>query len=474
MARVLLVKPRHTGPEFQSISHPLGLMYIAAALQKAGHEVRLHDCASSPERHGKLRGLMDGWRPDCIGVSLIVSELDAARDVMAAVRQSLPGVPVVFGGPWPSANQERALLEFGADYVIAGEGELAFPSLLNAIAAGRSRDWMVENIPGTSLLLDGRPAGSAAEPLSEEQLDALPFPAWELLDRQIYATTPSMAGTGCGPYMTIITSRGCPYACAYCHQTLGKRFRRRSAGSVLAELERLHFELGYSEFEIIDDCFNLDRDRMSQILWGIVRRLPGVKLHFPNGLRSDRLEPADLALMRRAGTVSACFAIETASPGLQNLIGKNLDIEKARAAIDAAVAEGIFSTGFFMLGLPTETLQQAELTVDFASRSPLHRAIFMLTTPFAGTRLAEMAATVMRERGIDPETGNLNYFTHSVNISGMTDNELHRIFRGSYRRFYLNPRRIARIIARHPRKWSLPRYGLMTLIKIMPGIRRVT
>ncbi|HOC99804.1 MAG TPA: radical SAM protein [Myxococcota bacterium] len=472
MSRVLLIKPRYIGPEFQSVSHPLGLMHIAAALRPSGHDVRIHDCASSPFRHRRLAELINAWRPELVGISLIVSELDTAASVTSVVRNSLPGTPIVLGGPWPSANPDAAIERFGADFVVAGEGEIVFPALVEAIRDGHAPSDITRDIPGVFCRVDGITTGSRAGILTEEQLETLGFPAWDLIDRRIYARIPSMAGTGCGDYMTVMTSRGCPFMCAYCHQTLGKRFRARSAESVLAELDELHGRFGYSEFEIVDDCFNLDRERMSAILEGIATRLPGARLHFPNGLRSDRLEPADIKLMRRAGTVSACFAIETATPELQKLIGKNLDIGKARAAIECAVSQGIFSTGFFMLGLPTETLDQATATIDFASNLPIHRAIFMLTTPFPGTPLADMTANILKERGISQAGENLNYFTRGVNVSAMTDDELNRVFRDSYRRFYLDPRRVARILAAHPRKLSLPRYGLMTLAKVLPGVWR--
>ena len=186
-----------------------------------------------------------------------------------------------------------------------------------------------------------------------------------------------MASVGCRPYMSIVTSRGCPYQCAYCHQTMGKVFRKRSAESVLAEMEELRFKHGFKEFEIVDDCFNLDRERMYAILTGIRDRIGDAKLHFPNGLRTDMLEPEDMALFKQAGTVSAAFAIETSSPRLQKMIHKNLNIEKASAAINASVKAGIYSTGYFMIGFPTETYEEASATVEFAVRSSLHRALFL-------------------------------------------------------------------------------------------------
>jgi len=470
VARILLVKPRFMGPEFRSITHPMGLMYVAATLRQAGHEPRIIDCAADPYDFDGPARIAADWRPDCIGLSIIVSELEQASGIIGSIRARSPEIPIVLGGPWPSANPADALIMLQADFVVAGEGELTFPLLVDAIERRQNPFVTAKSIPGVAARIGDSVQGPSPAPLPD--LDRLPLPAWDLLDHELYARTLSMAGVGCRPYMTVVTSRGCPFRCAYCHQTQGKQFRRRTAQSVVDELVTLNRDHGFSEFEIVDDCFNLDRERMHAILNGIIDAIPDARLHFPNGVRADHLDGRDIRLLRQAGTVSACFAIETASPDLQKVIRKNLDIDKALDAIHAAVAEGIYSTGFFMLGLPGETGSQAMATVEFAARSPLHRAIFMLTTPFAGTELADMAARITGTPITLNAVRGLNYFTSSINISAMTDDELNSIFRSAYRRFYLNPRRILRVISQHPRKQSLPRYALIMIEKIIPGRKR--
>lgn len=445
----------------------MGLMYIAATLKQAGHEPGLHDCVRDCNDLHILKQKISDWKPDFIGISAIATEIDLTRKIMDLIRTTLPDIPVIFGGSWPSADPEKAILTFGADFVIQGEGELVFPELINALERGLPTD----NIPGTVSIVDGNIKVNPQPPLTEEQLNALPFPAWELLDDKLYSKMPSMAGVGSRRYMSVVTSRGCPFKCSYCHQTLGKVFRKRSAESVLAEMEELRFKHGFNEFEIIDDCFNLDRERMFSILSGIRERLGKVKLHFPNGLRSDRLEPEDMAVFKQAGTVSAGFAIETASPRLQQMIHKNLNIGKAVHAINAAVKAGIYSTGFFMIGFPTETYEEALDTVEFATRTRLHRAYFSFTIPFAGTEVAEMAADKLKCTNSDFNPRDLNYFSTTINISAMSDSDLQKVFRLAYRRFYLKPARIVRLAISHPQARSLPKYGLITLIKTFPRWR---
>lgn len=210
---------------------------------------------------------------------------------------------------------------------------------------------------------------------------------------------------------------------------------------------------------------------MLEILSQIPEKVGKVRLHFSNGVRSDRLEPEDMKVFRRAGTVSAYFAIETSSQRIQKLIHKNLNIERAERTIRAAVKEGIYSTGLFMLGFPTETYEEAANTVSLAVSLPLHRAFFMLVTPFPGTELAEMSAEKIASKNARLDDPNLNFYNNSINVSEMSDADLKKVFRSAYRRFYFHPSRIIRLIAYHPDKYSLPYYALVTLAKMIrkPG-----
>ena len=464
MSKILLIKPRFLGLEFQFITHPVGLMYIGAVLKKAGHELKIHDCYRDYRNLHILRRTINNWKPDFIGISIIVTEIEQTKRIMGIIHETLPDVPVIFGGPWPSANPEEAIKKFGANFVVLGEGENVFPKLIDAINSGRP----AESIPGTASIVDDHVKVNPGQQLTEDELNSLPFPAWELLDHSLYAKTPSFANVGCRPYMTIITSRGCPFKCAFCHQTMGKVFRKRTAESVLSEMKELRFQHGFKEMEIVDDCFNLDHERMYAILTGIRDRIGDVKLHFSNGVRADILKPEDMDLFRQAGTVSACFAIETSSPRLQKMIHKNLNIDRAVLTINAAVKAGIFSTGLFMIGFPTESYEEASDTVEFAARSALHRAYLFNPIPFEGTELADMALDAQKKRNYDIDPHDANYFNSTFNISAMSDRDLQRVFRRAYRRVYLNPKRILRLIIHHPQVLSIPRSAFLTLIKILP------
>jgi anaerobic magnesium-protoporphyrin IX monomethyl ester cyclase len=470
MSKILLIKPRFLNFEFKIISQPLALIYIGATLKKAGHEIKIHDCACDYNDLHILRRTITDWKPDHIGISIIITELEETKRIMGIIREIVPDVPVTFGGPWPSANPEESIKTYGANFVVLGEGEFVFPQLIDAI----NKDLPADSISGTVSIANGNLKINPCRNLTEDELNSLPFPAWELLDHKLYAKRDSSVLVGRRPYMSIVTSRGCPFKCIYCMKTMamGKIYRRHSAESVLAQMEELRFRHGFKEFEILDECFNFDRKRMHAILTGIRDRLGDVKLHFP-AIRADILEIEDISLFKQAGTVSAHFAIETPIPRLQKMIHKNFNIEKACLIINASVKAGIYSTGFFMMGFPTETYEEASATVEFAARSSLHRALFSFATPFAGTELEEMAIDILKNKSEVKDKNHTNFY-YTTNISAMSDDELQRVFRSSHRRFYLNPKRILRIIVRHPNIFSLAYYGALTLIRVIPRRRTST
>jgi len=400
-----------------------------------------------------------------VGFGAITFEAGALATMVRATRQSFPDARIVVGGPHPSAYPHRCVDLPGVDGVVVGEGERTLPELLRAWDAGRDG----RDVPGTAWR-DG-PQGMVLAPPRDPigDLDTLPLPAWDLLDLDLYRHRPSMANVGFRRYLPIVTSRGCPFRCSYCHQVHGKVFRARSASSVLAEMDEAWERFRIRDFEVVDDVFNLDRGRAAAILEGVASRGRGIRLQFPNGLRTDLLDADLVRLLARAGTQYLAIAVESASPRLQRMVRKNLDLDKVRRNAGLLVDAGMYVTGYFMLGFPTETLDEARATVDFALASPVHQAQFFRVTPFEGTPLYEASLDVMRSRGIHAGPQQLEYFNGRCNVSAMTDHQLFGLQRSAYRRFYGSPRRLVRILGRHPRRRHLFFYGLLALRRMIPA-----
>ncbi|MBI5478789.1 MAG: B12-binding domain-containing radical SAM protein [Deltaproteobacteria bacterium] len=467
MARILLAKARFTTFDQYGLVPPLGLMYLAAALRHAGHQVHIYESECRWRDLHRFRAALTAFRPDIVGLSAITMEAQVMEGMAATTHAALPGVPIVVGGPHATAYPEWCLRVPAIDYVVLGEGEQSLPALVEVLIRG-GRPEALAGVASRGPA--GEPSfGPPPEPIRD--LDALGFPAWDLIDIDLYARHRSMSLMGHRRYMPLVTSRGCPYRCIYCHQVHGKRFRARSPVNVVAEVEELHRRHGIRDFEVVDDIFNFDRARMQEILERVAALTWRPTLHFPNALRADLLDEAQIRWLRRAGTLYLSLAVETATPRLQRLIRKNLRLEEVRRNIESAVHHGMFVNGFFMLGFPTETAEEARATADFAVHSPLHAALFFIVTPFAGTELYQMAKAIVRRRGIPEAFEDFDYYRGTANVSAMTDQELFAIQRGAYVRFYAAPRRVLRILWHHPRRWQLFPDGLRALVRMLPRSR---
>jgi len=455
MARILLVESgvERPGSFVYQVYPPTGLMYLAAYLRQKdpGHELRLRDFLIERRPAPALADEVRNFRPDLIGIHAMSFQASHLLRLARVAKAARPKAKVIAGGPHPTIDPASVLLPGDVDAVVLGEGEATFAELVARLAQGQD----LAEVPGTVVRRNGELVRGPERPFLEN-LDQLPFPAWDLIDPSRYFADRVLNQNDLRwrrEVATLFTSRACPYGCIFCHNMFGKRFRGRSPENVLAEIELLAAEHGIREFHFIDDCFNLMPPRAKAILQGILDRGLDLKLAFPNGIRGDRLDDELLDLMKRAGTYKINFGIESGSRRIQKLIQKGLDLGVIEDAIARTAAAGIFTHGFFMLGFPGETEAEMRETIALACRSRLHTAGFALLSPFPGTRVRQMA----EERGIAiayrPE--DTSYAQLSANLSAVDDAALLRLHREAHRRFYFRPGQLGRILRAMPRKSDL-------------------
>ena len=290
---------------------------------------------------------------------------------------------------------------------------------------------------------DKKPAGVV------EDLDAIPLPAWDLIDFKRYAKIRNFMSLLKGKrYATIFTSRGCPYLCTYCHDIFGKKFRFRSPENVAAEVKMLR-DMGVDELEVVDDIFNMNPPRMK----AVCRAIEPYKMHicFPNGLRFDILDEEGCEALTRAGTYAACVAIETVTPRLQELIKKHLRADRAQQGIRWMAQRNVLVRGFFMLGFPTETVEEIQATIDYAVKSELAQAYFFNVVPQPGTPLYDLAlqenAEALEAQALYEYNTKTAWYTaaYGVNMEAVRK-------RAYIRLFVLSPRRWVRLIRLMPWK----------------------
>ncbi len=364
-----------------------------------------------------------------------------------------PEVVTVLGGPFALHRAEEILNRSSFDWIFTGPAENTFPKAIhryfNSIDLGK-------DIPGFSYRQANGALHIAGSDDFVSDIDSLAKPAWDLVDFDAYASRPNMMAIFIRGrrYMSLFTSRGCPYLCSYCHDLFTKKFKHQSAESVLADIEYLYTTFGVNEFQIVDDIFNLHKPRMRQIMSEVDRRWPGqIHFTFPNGVRSDILEKDDIALLAKAGTYGMAIAIESASERIQRLIEKDLKIENALNTINEADKHGIMTTGFFMLGFPSEAEEELNWTKKFALSSRLARAYFFRVMPQNETKLYDMAkevdAEALRINVIEEEKG-CDVFKQTSWYELAYDFPLNKFISNLYLRFYLSPKRILRILRYTP------------------------
>jgi radical SAM superfamily enzyme YgiQ (UPF0313 family) len=421
---------------------PLGAMYLAAFLRKnLGADCRIIEAHLNRLTESQVGDVIADYMPHMIGITVCTAVAVEMHKFAAYLKNRFPDIPIVVGGPHASADMEDVLSDSNIDWLVYYEGEYTLLELVEAIWNGKS----TENILGTAYCRNGKNIVNPPRPYIED-LDSLPFPAWDLIDYKAYFKKQRFSIIyKKHEYMPIFTSRACPFHCIYCHNIFGKKFRARSPDNVMAEIHELYHNYGIREFEIHDDCFNLNKARCKEILNRFAESdMQDAYLQFPNGLRSDLLDEEIILLMKKARVFRLGLAVETASPRLQKMIRKNLNLEKVKWVAKELYRKGIILHGYFMLGFPTETRNELYETVRFALDMEIHTASFFVVNPFKGTELLK----VSQEMGIDIDTApeNYNYFKTRFNLSQVSDDELTSLVRKANFRFYISLKRIHKLI----------------------------
>jgi len=448
--KLLLVRPLWY-VEGEGITPPLGPMYLASVARRwvsPSPEVKIVHMRADMQSVAEYKRLLREYDPDIVGFSALSAEAPGLYNIMSLTRSVLPKAFIIVGGPHASFFTDHILDKPETDAVVTGEGEETFAELLDRLQSGR--DWT--DIRGVAYNRDGRHIINPSRPFIEN-LDIIPHPAWDLINLNVYPRFMNMnAYLAASSYMPVVTSRGCPYKCVYCHKIFGKRFRARSVENVMDELQILYREYGVREFHFFDDIFNCDLDRAKEICREIINSGMDIKLAFPNGVRGDRLDDELIELLAQAGTYCMNFAVETVSPRLQKIIKKNLDIEKVKENMEKAYNAGIIPATFYMLGFPTETPEEMRQTIEFAIKTKALRAMFFSVMAYPRTELFDIVKQYYPDYDIaDKNFLNLHYWEPIYQQKNNGFGNMKKLTRKAYRRFYLRPWRVLNILRMYPK-----------------------
>ncbi len=374
--RVALIAPPYPLEEFPS--PPLGVCYVAGACESAGAQVRIFDYIVSQYDPKKLKNQLDEFQPDVVGATSVTLNFPAAAAIIKTVKQLRPSAVTMMGGPHVSFSAELSLRNYPEiDVIFLGEAERALQKWL-PVYNDRSVWHTIKGIA----YMSGREFISTGPGEFIEDLNTLPMPSRRLLPIAKYQAL--------GFPISIITSRGCPNKCIFClgRKMVGFKSRYRDPKLVADEIESI-LAMGFNRINIADDLFTANKKRVEVFCEEILRR--GIRFAWSAFARVDTVHEETLRLMHQAGCDAVSFGIETGNPELLKTIRKNITLDQARHAVALCKKAGIQAHASFMIGLPGESHQTMNDTLEFAKSLQIEHGYHMLA-PFPGTTVREHAA----------------------------------------------------------------------------------
>jgi anaerobic magnesium-protoporphyrin IX monomethyl ester cyclase len=407
---------------------PLTLAYCAAVLEQSGFGVEILDAVALQMRPAAVLERIKPQAYDLIGVNTATPSIADDLAIADAVKHLSPQSVVALLGPHVSVFAEDALRVSRADVVVRGEPEYALNEMMQALAGGMAFD----AIAGLSIKHSGEIRHNPARPLIDD-LDSLPFPARHLLPMDRYQS----AFWGKKPFTTMLTSRGCFYGCSYCPYRIGhgSEWRGRTAENVLLEITECVLRFGVREILFRDPLFTADRKRALRICELIDER--AIKVDWRCETRADLIDEEMVDAFGKAGCRGINFGIESGNEKILQDVGrKRMSRERLAGVFRRCRRAGIETMAFFIIGLPGESAETVQETVQLAIELEPDAAQFTAATPYPETPYYEF----LKKEGLLQRDWSL--YTSRAPVVGTHDlspQALEQLISRAYRSFYFRP-----------------------------------
>lgn len=462
--RVALINPKFRLPIDTRTSPHLALAYLGAVSERRGDEVRVYDADVEDQ---PLAEFLREFRPHLVGITTNTPQAKQAWRTAAAIKQELD-VPIVLGGPHVSVTSEdldfESLRQPPVDMVVRGEGEGPWIEISNRVDSflRDQPEFSARALMAPDLDIfrdvkslsykssDGQLHRNPEGPVIAD-LDSLPWPAYHLFKMDRYTNLqPATDAIPGERSFSILTSRGCPYRCTFCSQSIMPiKWRARSPENVLAEWRHLVKDLGALEIGVLDDSANIRRNRLMRLADDLIaNRLNHVPWIFVNGIRANLADLELLTRLKQAGLKRTAFGVETGDEQMIIKIDKHVDHNTIRQAFKNAKAAGIETIGFFIIGLPGDTRETMQKTIDFAIEIDPMIANFSMMTPYPGTIVYEQVK--QSGRFLVKDWDDYVFFDQKARyeMGDLTAELMEEMYRKAYRQFYWRPKYILRAASR--------------------------
>lgn len=417
---------------------PISLAFVAAALKQAGAEVCIYDDYTQGGDRAALMAAIRAAAPDIAGLTCVTPTAARTMEIARQIKSEFPNIKLAMGNIHASVFYEQIINDGLADFVALGEGEDTIADLVRTLESGGD----VSAVKGLAWKRGGRAIANEPRPYREE-LDELPFPAWDLFPLERYRLF-SFAVVR-EPGMLILGSRGCPYNCTFCSlKIMGRKRRKRSTANIADEFEWLLNSFGYRQMSFIDPIFPLSKQEGLEFGQELIRRGLHKKAVWTTETRVDLVDQELLDALAASGLRRIMYGFESGGQQGIDSIKKNFKIDQARSAVAMTKKAGVEIIGFFMLGVPGETRQSAEQTIAYSVSLDIDFAKFTIFSPFPGTKVYEDMLADGTLQPTDDWSTFTNYPSRETPAAyipeALTNDDLIQLQRRAFLKFYLRPR----------------------------------
>lgn len=427
---IVLVQPPESQRQFTrkgTLLPPLGLVMVGSVLRENGHVVRIIDCEGQKLSWDGLATELRHSRPDIVGItstSFTVKQVMKTAQIAGENTDAL----VVVGGPHATVQPLSLLDDSGhVDVTVQNEGEVTMTEIVRAIERGVG----LEDVDGIGFRKNGKAVlNRPRTPIAD--LDALPFPVWDLIPRDAWKNYWEPRCNG-HPVVTLQTNRGCPYQCTFCSESTiyGRGVRFKTAARVVDEIDFCVNELHVKGISVVDSIFTLRPKLIESVCDEIISR--NLKVSWFCNSRVDSLPEYLLSKMKKAGCIRIYFGVETGTSDELVQINKKATLSQARKAVAACKRHGVRTEAGFIIGLPGQTMADIRDTVEFAKVLNADSTQFSVLLPLPGTQIYDGLVEV----GIDLPRMDGGFNSPGVSLCALTCEELRDAQKWAYRSVYL-------------------------------------
>lgn len=444
----------------------LGISYIAACLEQNGFNCRIFDAEFNSWSQEELLRRVIAFKPDAVGITAMTLKIIRAAQIADLIKKQL-NIPTIIGGCHVTALPKRTLEEFPSfDYGVYAEGEKTSLELFRLLEDNGLKE-KIDSVKGL-VHRKGKDifVNQPRSFLTSEELDNLPYPAFD----HYYGKNPK-ALRGRRPYETkyiTITSRGCPYNCAFCMQILGHTIRRRRAENVCDELEYAIKRYGAQRVDFADEIFLFNGPQTRELLHLMIDRGLPKKIKWSGLIRANFVNQELISLAKTSGCTHLEMGVESGDDEILKTIDKKITVEQVKKAVKIIKDAGITLTTYYILGHPNETQDTLRKTVDLAVELNTDDIAVGLMVPYPGTRIFDMALRGEGRYRLLTENWSEydKYGAKALELQGLPHKEIERWQRRAYIYLYLKNLRFLDAIKLF---WNLRKVFFFLLRKWIKG-----